>query len=129
MRMNISLCTFLWVAAAALPLAAQNPNLSGTWLGQSNAAQKWVFDQKDGKIHIKEMDGDRVDADFTCSLDGQECAVKEDGRSEKITMYFNGAKLVEIRERGSETVKQRLTESLVAGHFHRAIPWRVSFTV
>jgi hypothetical protein len=44
-------------------------------------------------------------------------------------MYFNGAKLVEIRERGSETVKQRLTESLVAGHFHRAIPWRVSFTV
>jgi uncharacterized protein YycO len=97
--------------AASMPLAAQSPDLSGTWLGQSNGAQKWVLDQKSDKIHIKEMNGDKVEADFTCSLNGQECSAQEDGHSEKIMMYFNGPKLVEIRERGAETVKERMEVS------------------
>jgi hypothetical protein len=63
---------------------AQSPDLSGTWQSQTNGAQKWVLDQKSDKIHIKEMDGDKVEADFTCSLYGQECPAKLDGRSETI---------------------------------------------
>ena len=57
------------------------------------------------------MSGDRVEVEFTCALNGQECPAKEEGHSEKIMMYFNGDKLVEIRERANGTVKQRLTVS------------------
>jgi hypothetical protein len=99
---------FIFGVAAAMPLAAQTPDLSGTWLSDSHGNEKWILEQKSGKIHVQEMDGDKVQANYTCSLDGTECEAKEDGHSEKITMYFNGTKLVKICERGSGTVKQRL---------------------
>lgn len=109
MRTVKSVCGLL--LAAALPssfaFAGQTPNLSGTWLADSNGSLKLIFDQKDGNIHVQEVEGDKVKADFTCTLNGQECSVKEDGHSEKVMLYFNGTKLVEIRERGPETIKQR----------------------
>lgn len=111
MRVLTQLSLLIFVSAGALPLAAQTPDLSGTWVANSHASQKWILEQKDGKIHIQELDNDRVEANFTCSLDGQECAAKEEGRSEKIMMYFNGTKLVKICERGNDTVKQRLEVS------------------
>jgi hypothetical protein len=111
--MRATICTFVLAAAAAVPLMAQSPDLSGTWQSETNGSQKWVIEQKSDKIHFKEMDGDKIAVDFTCSLYGQECLAKFDGHSEKITMYFNGNKLVELRERGSQTIKQRL--ALTAG--------------
>jgi hypothetical protein len=95
----------------AVVVSAQAPNFSGTWIADSNSSLKWILTQKDGSIHVQEVNGDKTEADFTCPLTGQECSIKEDGRSEKIMIYFNGEKLVEIRERGSEAVKQRLTVS------------------
>jgi hypothetical protein len=97
--------------AASILLAGQTPDVSGTWLADSNASLKLIFEQKDGKIHFQELDGDKVKTDFTCTVTGQECAVKEDGHPEKVMLYFNGAKLVEIRERGTGTVKERFTVS------------------
>jgi hypothetical protein len=111
MRNYASFGMMMTALLAAIPLAAQTPDLSGTWLAESNASQKWVLTQKDGKIHVKEMAGDKVEADFTCSLSGEECVAKENGHREKIEMYFNGPKLVEIRERGGQTIKQRLAVS------------------
>lgn len=98
----------LFAGLTAVPLLAQTPDLSGTW---QDGAQKWVISQENGKIHIQEVHGDKTEADYTCSLNGQECNVKEDGRSEKIMMYFNGDKLVKIAERGTSTLKQRLEVS------------------
>jgi hypothetical protein len=111
MRKFTSFSLFIFMGAAVFPLAAQTPDLSGTWISDSHGSEKWILEQKGGKIHIQELDGDKVEANFTCSLDGQECEAKEDGHSEKITMYFNGTKLVKICERGSGTVKQRLEVS------------------
>jgi hypothetical protein len=88
-----------------------DPDVSGTWVQSSNEAIKWTFAQKDNKMHVQEMNGDKVIADFTCSLGGQECEVTEDGRPEKIMMYYNGPKLVAIRERGNDAVKQRISVS------------------
>jgi hypothetical protein len=70
-----------------------------------------LLEQKGDKIHIEEMNGEKGKANFTCSVEGQECAVKDDGHAETATMYFNGSRLVQIRERGQETLKQRLTLS------------------
>jgi hypothetical protein len=92
-------------------LAAQTPDVSGTWLSNSDASLKWILDQKSGTIHVQELVGDKVEADFTCPLTGQECAAKESGRAEKVMMYFNGNKLVQICEHGNSSVKKRLVIS------------------
>jgi hypothetical protein len=96
-----------WLLAQTL----SEPDISGTWVQSSNGSIKWVLAQKDGKMHVHEMDGDRVVADFSCAINGEECAVKEDGRPEKVMMYYNGPVLVSIRERGNEVLKQRLAVS------------------
>ena len=111
MRLVHALFGLLLAAALSNALAGQAPNVSGTWLADSNGSLKLIFDQKDDRMHVQEVEGDKVKADFTCTLNGQECSVKEGGHFEKVMLYFNGAKLVEIRERGSDTVKQRFTVS------------------
>jgi hypothetical protein len=98
-------------AAGSLAQTSTDPDVSGIWVQSSNGAIKWTLTQKDDKIHVQEMDGDRAVADFTCSLSGQECQVSEDGHSEKIMMYYNGPKLVVIREHGNDALKQRLSVS------------------
>jgi hypothetical protein len=93
---------------------AQTPgasDISGTWVESSNESIKWVFDPKDDKMHVQKMNGDTVVADFTCTLSGQECGVKEDGRPEKIMIYYNGPQLIAIRERGNDVLKQRISVS------------------
>jgi len=72
---------------------------------------KWILAQKDGKMHVQEMNDGRVVGDFTCALSGQECEVKEDGRSKKVMLYYNGPKLVAIRVHGDDATKQRLSVS------------------
>jgi len=94
---------------SGLTVAAQTPDLSGTWVSDANGSEKIVVDQKPDKMHIQEMSGNKVENEFTCPLDGQECSSKD--HHEKIMTYFNGAKLVEIRERGSASTKQRLAVS------------------
>jgi hypothetical protein len=111
MRSFTSFFVVVFGVALAIPIFAQTPDVSGTWVDASHSSQKWILDQKNGKLHVKELDGDKVEADYTCSLDGQECVAKEEGHSEKIMMYFNGTKLVKISEKGSGTVKQRLEVS------------------
>ena len=110
MRSITTLSGLLFLAASAI--ASQTPDVSGTWLADSNASVKLIFKQKDGQLHVQELNGDKVKADFTCSLSGQECDVKQEGHPEKVMLYFNGAKLVEIRERGTDTNKERFTLSV-----------------
>jgi hypothetical protein len=101
-------------AAFSACLFAQQPadqDISGTWVQSSNKAIKWTFVQKDGAMHIQQMNGGKVIVDFTCTLNGKECETKEDGRSEKIMLYYNGPKLVVIKERGNDALKQRIALS------------------
>jgi hypothetical protein len=100
-------------AAAAFGQASNAPpDISGSWVNTANGANKMVLTEKDGKLRVQEFNGgDKPAADYLCALDGRECAVKEDGRSEKVMVYFNGPKLVEIKERGNDTVKRRFTLS------------------
>ncbi len=99
--------------AIVLPfaLAAQGPNTSGTWVSESDPSITWVIAQTPEDIHVQEINGDKTEADFTCPLSGRVCEAKENGHSETIMMYFNGGKLVMLRERGSDSSKEWLTVS------------------
>ena len=108
MLIHVRPCLFALLVTMSGTLAAQTPDMSGTWLSNSDASLKWILDQKSGTIHVQEVVGDKVEADFTCPLTGQECSAKESGHAEKVMMYFNGNKLVEISEHGNSSVKKRL---------------------
>ena len=103
----LSFCTSAYVFGDA----PASPDFSGTWQSESDGAVKWVLKQDDGKIHIQELRGSGVEADYSCPLGGTECNIEDSGHSEKTCLYFNGPKLVELRTRGEDVVKRRFTLS------------------
>lgn len=88
---------------------AERAKLYGSWEaeGEGGAAKTvWTLESRGDAFHIANSQGNKTIADFACVL-GQECEVKVGGRKVKVTMYFNGAKLVEMEIRGEEVVKHR----------------------
>ncbi|HEY1754647.1 MAG TPA: hypothetical protein VGG72_04580 [Bryobacteraceae bacterium] len=80
--------------------------LAGTW--ESNGAVKavWILESQGDGFHITNSQGDKKVVEFVCSL-GKECEVKDAGRKVKVTLFFNGPKLVVLETRGDEVVKKR----------------------
>lgn len=103
--------TFLFAPICFAQTGSSAPDLSGTWLDNSNNAIKMAFQEKGDNIKVHETDGDKVVADYSCTLNGTQCEVKEDGRPVKVMIYYNGSKLVEITERGSDVEKRRFSLS------------------
>ncbi|HZL57260.1 MAG TPA: hypothetical protein VFC21_09275 [Bryobacteraceae bacterium] len=97
------------IAGMASAQTASQPSLSGTWVLQKDSSVKLVVEQMPEKIHVKEMKGDQVRTEFTCNVDGKDCAIKEDGHSAKVALWFNGPKLVELVTRGTEVTRRRFT--------------------
>jgi hypothetical protein len=102
------LFVFTFLAASCLLLAddpADRDKLAGAW--ESSDGARWVLDSKPDAIHITQFDHDRKVAEFECNTLGRECAVKEAGKPAKVTMYFNGPRLIVMETRGSDVVKLR----------------------
>lgn len=111
---KIAVTAFVF-AVVFVPLSCaqspSDPDLSGTWVDSSNGSNKLILQEKGDKIQVRETEGDKVITDYTCNLTGQQCEIKEDGHPVKVMIYYNGAKLIEITERGSEVSKRRFSLS------------------
>ena len=89
---------------------ADRAKLSGKW--EAKPGEKADFgtvtlqDDNGTMRIIEESNGQKI-AEYECNTMGRECAVKEGGHATKVSMWFNGSKLVEMRTRGSEVVKRR----------------------
>lgn len=101
----LSGCIFF--AASAFAQSADDPNYSGTWRLHSDDAVRLVLTQKDDTIHVKELRGTEIKADYTCNTVGKECTVKYEGRPAKVSFWFNGPKLVEFETRGGTVTRRR----------------------
>jgi hypothetical protein len=90
--------------------AADRAKLAGKWqlkAGEKNDFGTWALEDNDGSIRItQESNGQRI-AEYECNTLGRECNIKEAGHAAKVSMWFNGPRLVELRTRGSEVVKRR----------------------
>jgi hypothetical protein len=84
--------------------STERAKLTGTWQGETKAV--WIFDNQGDAFHIVNSLGDKKIAEFTCNL-GKECEVKDGGRKVKVTLFFNGAKLVVLETHGEEVLKRR----------------------
>jgi len=104
--------SFLYLAAVDLRAdeAADRARLAGTWqpkAGEKSDYGTWTFEDNNGSIRITEESNGQKIATFECNTMGRECAIKEGGHAAKVTMWYNGPKLVEMLSRGSEVVKRR----------------------
>ncbi len=84
--------------------SAERAKLTGTWQGEGQAV--WIFEHQGDAFHIVNSQGDKKIAEFACNL-GKECEVKDGGRKVKVTLFFNGAKLVVLETKGEEVLKRR----------------------
>lgn len=86
--------------------------LNGTWRIQNAAAGteivEWTITPvKDSALKITEKEGDKTVGNFECKTQGTPCETKIDGKKASISMWYNGAKLVEMQTIGSDVVKHR----------------------
>jgi hypothetical protein len=82
--------------------------LLGSWVEAGNAAASgWTFERKNDSFQIRQLQGNNPIADYACKADGQECEIKTSERKAKISMWFNGPRLVQLETEGSRVVKRR----------------------
>jgi hypothetical protein len=101
----------LLVTPLSFAQSGSETDLSGTWVDRANSADKITVTEAGDSIQMRETDGDKVVANYKCTLDGKQCESKEEGRSAKVMTYYNGPKLIEIIERGSDVTKRRFSLS------------------
>jgi hypothetical protein len=103
--------TLLLNSVAFADDAADRAKLTGQWRLQtenpSDPNSIWTIDQKADSIRIVAMKGDQKLSEIECNTSGRECETKDSGRQVKVSLYFNGPKLIELETRGSEVIKRR----------------------
>ncbi len=113
--MNIRAVGFaaLVFGVAAFAGEAERAKLMGAWESQTgsdnDSKATWLLEAKGDAVHVTYLQGSQKVAEFECDTSGRECSAKNSGRSAKISLWFNGPKLVELETIGSEVVKRRFT--------------------
>jgi hypothetical protein len=83
--------------------------LMGQWQqtdGSGETKSTWALDGSGDSIHVVKSAGSQTLAEFECNTLGKECAVKDAGRRAKVSLWFNGPKLIEMETVGSDVVKR-----------------------
>jgi hypothetical protein len=89
--------------------ASDRAKLIGTWQPTSGEPATWTLEQNGDALRITESQSDREVSKLECTVGGQECQVKDDGHKAKVSLWYNGGKLVEMETRGSEVFKRRFS--------------------
>jgi len=109
----IALSTMLLVSTAFADDEANRAKLMGKWQqsdGNEEAKSMWALSEVTAdSIHVINSSGAQTVAEFECNTIGRECAVKDAGRKSKVSMWFNGPKLVELETKGAQVVKRRFS--------------------
>ena len=106
---NIGFTLLLLAGSAVADDYANRVKLIGVWESQGAAGKTSMWSIKDDgeNLHLVYTEGSQKLADFECNTLGKDCKAKVFGHATTISLYFNGAKLVEMETRGSEIVKRR----------------------
>lgn len=105
MKTHVVCAAMLLAGTVAFAQDADRAKLYGSWQAQDQSGV-WMIQEQGNGVHLTNSQGDRKIAEFVCDL-GKECEVKDAGKKVKVTMYFNGAKLVIMETRGEEVLKRR----------------------
>jgi hypothetical protein len=97
----------LVLGVAASSATDDRDRLTGAWEGKGEAKTVWTIAVKGDSMQITQTENDHKIAEFECNTLGRECETKQSGKPVKVSMWFNGPKLVVMEVRGSEVLKRR----------------------
>ena len=109
--MNLCKAAFTLLLLAVSAFAddrADRAKLIGVWESPGNGGKNgvWTIEAKGENLRLTYIEGGQKLADFECNIVGKDCMVKAFGHDSTISMYFNGAKLVQMETRGAEVLKR-----------------------
>ncbi len=105
-------CMLVSLGMISLPALAQDSadraKLNGAWQPQGAGAASgvWFIEETAGGMRVTNSQGEKKVAEFVCDF-AKECEAKDAGKKVKITLYFNGAKLVLMETKGDQVLKRR----------------------
>ena len=115
MRVSIVTLSALLLAGSALADDdSGRARLMGRWQQSDENGQTkstWALEGLGGAIHVTSSNGTQTVEEFKCNTVGKECAGKDAGRPSKVSLWFNGPKLVELETRGTQVLKRRFSIS------------------
>jgi hypothetical protein len=109
-KLYVHVCAGLMLAA--VPALAgddeQRERLSGSWQESAagDASSLWTIENNNGKLRITETVKGEKQVEFECSPTGKECEGSDHGRRAKVSLWFNGSKLVAMVTRGNDVLKR-----------------------
>ncbi len=108
----VALSALLLVSSAFADDDSSRAKLMGRWQqsdGNGETKSTWDLEGVGSSIHVTNSKGTQTVVEFECNTVGKECTVEDAGRRSKVSMWFNGPKLVELETRGTEIVKRRFS--------------------
>jgi hypothetical protein len=107
----VTISLLVLASAALADDYEQRSKLTGSWQIETTGAKEassWILQPLPDGMHIAGSDGGKTVVAFDCKM-AQECDIKDSGHHAKVTMYFNGPKLVENETIGSRVIRRRFT--------------------
>ena len=97
------------LGVAAHAQTADREKLIGSWTNQSSGESRsvWTLAESGDSMRITQTESDRTVVELACNTLGRECEIKQAGKPVKVSMWFNGPKLVVMEVRGSDVLKRR----------------------
>jgi hypothetical protein len=87
---------------------ADRAKLVGTWDADGTAKRgAWAFQLRGDVLHVTYSEGNQIVTEFECNTKGRDCDAKVGGGKAKVSLWFNGPKLVVIETKGDDIVKRR----------------------
>lgn len=111
-QLVITISVLVLCGAASGDDQADRAKLIGAWQLQSGSDKDgsvWTLEAKDDGIRIVHTQNSQKITDFQCNTVGKDCDVTDAGHRVKISMWYNGPKLVQFETRGSDVTKWRFS--------------------
>jgi hypothetical protein len=103
----IALSALLLTGSAFAADNALRAKLTGKWQQSDGNGETWTLKDSGGSMHLTNSSQKETIAEFDCNTLGKECAIKHAGLKSTVSLWFNGAKLVELETTGNQVVKRR----------------------
>jgi hypothetical protein len=88
---------------------AAHAKLMGSWQDDSGKEPVvWMIQPKGDTLHVTNSSGGRTVLEYDCDVYGHDCAVKVAGKAAKISMWYQGPKLVQMETRTNGYVMKRI---------------------
>jgi hypothetical protein len=109
--MNRKLLPVMFVALAGLAAAdnrSDRANLIGKWESPEGGGSTWILQKSGDNLHITHSQKGETITDFECNTVARECVVNNAGHETKVSVWYNGPKLVVQEVAGSTVVRHRM---------------------